>query len=129
EKLEAKIKKAEFTLQDFLEQLEQINKMGSLEGLLEMIPGMKNQMQNISIDEKKIKTQKAVIQSMTMREREDFRLIIGSRKRRIAKGSGVSVLEVDKLVKNFKKSRQAMKNMFKNKNRFSEFDMGNMLPN
>lgn len=121
EKLEKKIRKAEFTLQDFLDQLEQMSKMGPLEGLLEMIPGMKDQMQNVNVDEKKIKKQKAIIQSMTLKERNDHRLIIGSRKRRIAKGSGVSVLQVDKLLKNFKKSRQMMKNMVKNKGNLENF--------
>jgi signal recognition particle subunit SRP54 len=123
EKLEEKIRKAEFTLQDFLEQLEQMNKMGSLESLMEMIPGMKSQMQNVNIDEKKIKRQKAIIQSMTMRERVDSRLIIGSRKRRIARGSGVSILDVDKLLKEFKKSRVLMKNMVKNKGKIPGLDM------
>ncbi len=126
EKLEEKIRKAEFTLQDFLEQLEQINKMGSLENLLEMIPGMKNQMQNVNIDEKKIKRKKAIIQSMTMRERNDFRLIIGSRKKRIAKGSGVSILDVDKLLKEFKNSRIMMKNMVKNKGKIPGLDMNQL---
>lgn len=126
EKLEEKIRKAEFTLQDFLEQLDQINKMGPLENLLEMIPGMKSQMQNINIDEKKIKRKKAIIQSMTMRERIDFRLIIGSRKKRIAKGSGVSILEVDKLLKEFKNSRIMMKNMVKNKGKIPGFDMNQL---
>ena len=127
EKLEAKIRKAEFTLQDFLEQLEQMNKMGSLENILEMIPGMKNQMQNVNIDEKRIKKQKAIIQSMTLKERDDYRLIIGSRKRRIAKGAGVSILDVDSLIKNFKKSRLMMKNMVKNmvknKGMFGDLDL------
>jgi len=126
-KLEQKIRKQEFTLQDFLEQLEQMNKMGPLEGLLEMIPGMKNQMQNVNIDEKRINRQKAIIQSMTFKERLDYRLIIGSRKRRIARGSGVSILEVEKLLKNFMKSRQMMKNMIKNNGKIPGFDMGNML--
>lgn len=126
EKLEKKIRKAEFTLQDFLEQLEQMNKMGSLESLMEMIPGMKSQMQNVNIDEKRIKRQKAIIQSMTMKERNNHNLVIGSRKRRIAKGAGVSILEVDKLIKNFKKSRQMMKKMLKNKGSFPGLDMGNL---
>lgn len=115
-KLEKKLRKEEFTLQDFLEQLDQMSKMGSIESLMELIPGMKGQLQNIKIDEKNIKRQKAIIQSMTMEERLDHRLIVGSRKRRIAKGAGVSVLEVEKLLKNFLKSRQMMKNMIKNKN-------------
>lgn len=125
-KLEEKIRKQEFTLQDFLDQLEQMAKMGPLENLLEMIPGMKSQMQNINIDEKKIKRQKAIIQSMTKEERLDYRLIMGSRKRRIAKGSGVSVLEVDNLLKNFQKTRQMMKNMIKSKGKLPGLDMGNL---
>lgn len=118
-KLEQKIRKEEFTLQDFLEQLEQVSKMGSLESLLEMIPGVKNNMQNININDKEIKRQKAIIQSMTKKERLDHRLIVGSRKRRIAKGAGVSILEVEKLLKKFLKSRQMMKNMLKNTNKYS----------
>ena len=126
EKLEAKIRKAEFTLQDFLEQLEQMNKMGPLENLIEMIPGMKSQMENINIDEKRIKRQKAIIQSMTMKERVNSRLIIGSRKRRIAKGAGVSILDVDKLLKEFNKSRIMMKNMVKNKGKIPGLDMNQL---
>ena len=126
-KLEAKIRKAEFTLQDFLEQLEQMSKMGSLENLLEMLPGMKSQLQNVNVDEKRIKKQKAIIQSMTMHERFNFRLIIGSRKKRIAKGSGVSILDVEKLLKNFQKTRQMMKNMVKNKSKMAGFDLNNMI--
>jgi len=125
EKLENKLRKEEFSLQDFLDQLENMSKMGPLEGLLEMIPGMKAQMQNINIDEKKIARQKAIIQSMTLKERSDYRLVIGSRKRRIALGSGVSVLEVDKLIKNFQKTRQMMKNAMKNKGMFGGIDLKN----
>ncbi|HOV13483.1 MAG TPA: signal recognition particle protein [Spirochaetota bacterium] len=125
-KLEEKIRKQEFTLQDFLDQLEQMAKMGPLENLLEMIPGMKSQMQNVNIDEKKIKKQKAIIQSMTKDERLDYRLVMGSRKRRIAKGSGVSILEVDNLLKNFQKSRQMMKNMLKSKGKLPGMDMSNL---
>lgn len=113
ERLEQKLRKAEFTLQDFLEQLDQMSKIGSMESIMEMIPGMKQQMQNVNIDEKRIKRQKAIIQSMTLKERNDHTLIVGTRKRRIARGSGVSVLEVDKLLKNFGKSRQMMKKMLK----------------
>ena len=125
-KLEAKIRREEFTLQDFLDQLEQMSKMGPLENLIEMIPGLKSQMQHVNIDEKKIKKQKAIIQSMTKSERFDYRLVMGSRKRRIAKGSGVSILEVDNLLKNFQKSRQMMKNMLKNKGKLPGLDMGGL---
>lgn len=126
ERLEKKIRKSEFTLQDFLDQLNQMNKMGSIENILEMIPGMKGQMGNINIDEKKIARQKAIIQSMTMREREDFRLVMGPRKKRIAKGSGVTILDVDNLLKNFQKSRQMMKNVIKGKGKYGNLDMGKM---
>jgi signal recognition particle subunit SRP54 len=102
EKLEKKIRKAEFTLQDYLEQLDQVSSMGPMEKLIEMIPGMKAQMDNINIDEKAIRREKAIIQSMTMKERINHKLVMGSRKRRIARGSGVSVLEVDRMLKNFK---------------------------
>lgn len=122
-KLEKKIREAEFTLQDFLEQLEQMDKLGSMESILEMIPGMKEQMQNVNIDEKKISKQKAIIRSMTSRERNDHRLIVGNRKRRIAIGSGTSILEVDQLLKNFQKSRQMMKKMMKNKGAFNGMPM------
>lgn len=115
-KLEKKMRDAEFTLQDFLEQMEQMSKLGPMEKILEMIPGMQAQMGNINIDESKIARQKAIIQSMTLKERNDSRLILGSRKRRIARGAGVSILEVDKLLKNFQKSKQMMKKMMKNKN-------------
>lgn len=126
-KLEKKIRKEEFTLQDFLNQLEQMSKLGPLENILELIPGMKQNMQYINIDEKKIKRQKAIIQSMTMKERLDYRLIIGSRKRRIAKGAGVSILEVDNLLKNFQKSRQMMKNALKNKGKIGNFDLSKLM--
>ena len=125
-KLEKKIKKEEYTLQDFLDQLEQMSKLGPLENILELIPGMKQNMQYINIDEKKIKRQKAIIQSMTKKERLDYRLIIGSRKRRIAKGAGVSILEVDNLLKNFQKSRQMMKNALKDKKKFGDFDLSRL---
>ena len=115
---------AEFTLQDFLEQMEQMSKLGPMEKILEMIPGMQAQMANINIDESKIARQKAIIQSMTLKERNDPRLILGSRKRRIARGAGVSILEVDKLLKNFQKSKQMMKKMMKNKNMLA--NLGNI---
>ena len=126
ERLEKKIRKSEFTLQDFLDQLNQMNKMGSIENILEMIPGMKGQMGNINIDEKKIARQKAIIQSMTMRERDDYRLVMGPRKRRIAKGAGVTIMDVDNLLKNFQKSRQMMKNVIKGKGKYGNLDMGKM---
>lgn len=124
QKLEKKMRDAEFTLQDFLDQLNQMSKLGPMEKLLEMLPGMQEKMGNINIDESKITKQKAIIQSMTKKERNDYRLILGSRKKRIAKGAGVSILEVDKLLKNFQKSRQMMKKMVKNKELLSGINLG-----
>ncbi|MCG8570837.1 MAG: signal recognition particle protein [Spirochaetes bacterium] len=129
-RLEKKIRKAEFNLQDFLEQLEQMSKMGPLENLMEMIPGMKQQMQNVNIDEKQIKQQKAIIQSMTLKERYDPRLLHGSRKRRVARGAGVSILQVDNLLKKFNKSKQMMKKMMKMKGNMPnmpDMDMSSLL--
>ncbi len=123
-KLEKKMREADFTLQDFLDQLEQMNKLGSMESIMEMIPGMKDKMANINIDEKKINRQKAIIQSMTKRERNDHRIIVGTRKRRIAMGSGTSILEVDQVIKNFQKSKQMMKKMTKSKGMFDGLNLG-----
>jgi len=91
---------------------------------MEMIPGMKDKMANINIDEKKINRQKAIIQSMTKRERNDHRIIVGTRKRRIAMGSGTSILEVDQVIKNFQKSKQMMKKMTKSKGMFDGLNLG-----
>lgn len=123
-RLEKKMREADFTLQDFLDQLEQMSKLGSMESIMEMIPGMKEKMAGVNVDEKKISRQKAIIQSMTQRERDDHRIIVGTRKRRIANGSGTSVLEVDQLLKNFQKSKQMMKKMAKSKGMFNGLNLG-----
>ncbi|MBQ3923232.1 MAG: signal recognition particle protein, partial [Spirochaetales bacterium] len=131
-KLAKKIKRSEFTLQDFLEQMEQMDKVGSIESIMEMLPGGKEAMKNIDMSafEKQkadLKKKRAIIQAMTMKEREDFRLVMGSRKRRIAKGAGVTVMAVDNLLKTFQKTRTMMKGMLKNKGKYGGMDLSPML--
>ncbi len=109
--MERKIRKQEFTLEDFMEQMQQMRSMGPLEDLLGMIPGMNKQMKDIQgqVDEKEIDRLEAIIQSMTPAERRDPSIISGSRKKRIARGSGARVQEVNRLLKQFEESRKLMK--------------------
>ncbi len=108
--LENKIKTQQFTFDDFLDQLEQVQKMGSLSQILEMIPGMGGkQLKGMDVDEKELVYVKAIIQSMTKNERHDPCIINGSRRKRIASGSGTSVQQVNKLLKQFEQTRKMMK--------------------
>ena len=107
-----KIKKSEFDLNDFLEQMQQIKKMGSLTDLLSAIPGVGKKLSGAQMpDDGSLKRIEAIIRSMTMKERRKPEIIGGSRKRRIAAGSGTSVMEVNRLLKQFEQSRQMMKQM------------------
>ncbi|MBN1616569.1 MAG: signal recognition particle protein [Spirochaetales bacterium] len=115
EKLQKKMANETFTLQDMLDQIERMSKMGSLQSMLEMIPGMAGQLQNSDIDISALKVQKAIIQSMTLKERSNHLIIGPSRRKRIARGSGTSVGEVNKLIKQFEKMRQTMRKFSKNK--------------
>jgi signal recognition particle subunit SRP54 len=112
-KLEKKIRRNQFTLQDFLEQLRQIKKMGSLGELLSMIPGMGGQLKDANIDNTMMVKIEAIICSMTMRERERPVIIDGSRKKRIAAGSGTTVQDVNRLLKQFDSMKVMMKRMTK----------------
>ena len=116
-KLEKKFKENSFTLSDYLEQFETMNKMGGIKDILAMLPGMgsKFKIKEGDIDESKLVSMKAVIQSMTPRERENPNLINSSRKNRIAKGSGTSVQEVNRVLKQFEQTKQMMKQMRGNK--------------
>jgi signal recognition particle subunit SRP54 len=114
-KLEKKIRKNIFTLQDFLDQLRQIKKMGSLGDLLSMIPGVGKQLQGAEVDNGALNKIEAIICSMTNMEREKPQLIDGSRKRRIAAGSGTTVQDINKLLKQF----DAMKDMMKRMNKIA----------
>ncbi len=116
-KLEKKFKQNSFTLEDYLEQFETMNKMGGIKDVLAMLPGMgtKLKISENDIDEKKMLTMKAIIQSMTMKERENPNIINSSRKNRIAKGSGTTVQEVNRVLKQFEQTKLMMKQMKGNK--------------
>ena len=103
EKLRKKMAGETFTLQDMLDQFERVSKMGSLQSMLEMIPGMAGQIDESQMDLSALKSQKAIIQSMTRKERANHLIIGPSRRKRIAKGSGTSVAEVNRLLKQFEK--------------------------
>jgi len=110
-KLEAKLKKAEFDLEDFRDQLQQIKKMGSLESLLKMIPGMNQQLGNANVDEKGLVRVEAIINSMTKEERHSPRILNGNRRKRIAMGSGTRVQDVNQLMNQFQQMKKMMKQM------------------
>lgn len=109
--LEQKIRRAEFTLDDFLEQMEQVQQMGPMEDILGMIPGLGQSpaLKNMPIDEKQIGRVKAIIQSMTRKERANPKLLNASRRKRIARGAGVSVSDVNRLIKQFNMVKKMMK--------------------
>jgi signal recognition particle subunit SRP54 len=113
ERLQRKINKNEFNFDDFLKQLQQIKKMGNLKDLMGMIPGVGKAVKDIDISDDSFKTIEAIIQSMTPKEREKPELLNGSRRKRIAIGSGTSVAEVNKLVKQFDDMRKMMKSFNK----------------
>ncbi len=107
--IEKKLRKEDFTLDDFLTQLQQVKKLGSMEQILSMIPGVGNKLKDVEIDEKELKRVEAIIQSMTRKERRDPAIINGSRRKRIASGSGTKVQDVNKLLKQFVEARKMMK--------------------
>ncbi|MDT3740559.1 MAG: signal recognition particle protein [Candidatus Kapabacteria bacterium] len=111
EELEEKIRKNQFTFDDFLDQLKIIQKMGSLRDLLGMIPGMDKQLKNVDIDDSAFKRVEAIIYSMTRHERRNPKVINGSRRMRIAKGSGTKVQDVNKLLKQFEEMQKVMKSV------------------
>jgi signal recognition particle subunit SRP54 len=108
--LEKKIRTQSFTFEDFLDQLQQMKKMGPLSSLLEMIPGMNSsKMKGLQVDDKEMGRTEAIIHSMTKKERVDPNIINASRRKRIAAGSGTSVQDVNKLLKNFEQTKKMMK--------------------
>lgn len=113
-KLEKKLRKKEFTLQDYLDQLKQIKKMGSIKSLLGMFGVDKQAIEKANVDEKQFVRAEAIIQSMTKEEREDSNILNGKRRRRIAEGSGTSVQEVNKFIKQYTDTKILMKNMMGN---------------
>jgi len=115
EKLQKKMAKAQFTLEDYLEQFTRMKKMGNIGSLIEMIPGMQGKISEEDIDQARLKREEAIILSMTLNERRNHRILGPSRKKRIAKGSGTNVYEVKRLLKQFEKMRLMMKKLAKDK--------------
>ncbi len=115
EKLQKKMSSATFSLQDYLDQIQRMNKMGPLESIVEMIPGAKGSISEDDINKKELAREQAIIQSMTLEERNNHRIVGPSRRKRIAKGSGTAVYDVNRLLKKFEKMRLMMKKVAKNK--------------
>ncbi len=122
--LQKKMRTASFTLQDFLDQMQQVKRMGPLKGLLEMIPGVGSALKDVDLPEKEMKRTEAIIQSMTPAERGEPSLLNGSRKERIARGSGTTPAEINALVAQFEKARQMMKGMMQVQERMKSAGMG-----
>jgi len=124
--LQKKMEKENFTLEDWLSQIQAVKKMGSLQKMLEMIPGMQGQISEEDIDKAELKRQEAILSSMTRKERANHLIIGPPRRSRIAHGSGTSVAEVARLLKKFEKMRGMMKKMAKGA---KSMQPGGMFPN
>ncbi len=127
EKLQRKIKSSQFDLEDFLDQLQKIKKMGSIKDLLGMIPGLGKQMKDLDVEEDAFKHIEAIIRSMTPAERANPALLNGSRRRRIALGSGVKVQDVNQLLKQFEDMKKMMKTVTKMMGKGRSVDLGSLL--
>ena len=110
QELEQKIRKSELDLNDFLEQMQQLKNMGSLQDILGMLPGG-NKLSGLAVDEKQMRRTEAIIQSMTMQERRTPSIINGSRRKRIAKGCGMQVQDVNRLLNQFEQMKKMMKQL------------------
>jgi signal recognition particle subunit SRP54 len=112
-KLEAKVRSGSLTLEDFLDQMQQVRKMGPMSQVLGMVPGFRNvaKAKDLQVDDGQLERVEAIIRSMTLHERRNPDVINGSRRRRIAAGSGTSVQEVNQLLSQFKQMRKLMKQM------------------
>jgi signal recognition particle subunit SRP54 len=128
-KLQKKIAKNQFDFNDFLSQIKQIKKMGNVKDLLGMLPGMGKALQNLDVDDNAFKGIEAIICAMTPLERENPSVINGSRRKRIAEGSGTSIPEVNRLLKQFEDTRKMMKMVTANKGRNMANIMRNMRNN
>ena len=113
EELQRKIEKNDFTLEDWLDQLRKVKKVGNIQSMIEMLPGMSGQIREEDIDRAGLKSEEAILSSMTRKERANYLIIGPSRRSRIAKGSGTSVGEVARLLKKFEKTRTMMKKVAK----------------
>ncbi len=110
-KLQKKLAKDQFTLSDFYSQIQQIKKMGNIKDLASMIPGMGKALKDVDMDNSSFKSIEAIIQSMTQQERDNPSILNGSRRKRIADGSGTTIAEINRLIKQFEDTRKMMKNM------------------
>ncbi len=124
EATEQKLRKGQLTLEDFLDQMRQVRKMGPLQNVLAMLPGVPKEIKNAEIDDQEINRIEAIICSMTPAERRDPSVINGSRRVRIANGSGVTPADVNGLLKQFKTVQQMMKGVGKGK--MPQFPMGEL---
>jgi len=115
EKTQQKLRKGQFTLEDFLDQMQQVKKMGPIQQVIGMLPGMPKELKNAELDDREIDKVEAIIRSMTPQERRDPATINGSRRLRIAKGSGTTTSDVNTLLKQFKQVRQMVAQMTKGK--------------
>jgi signal recognition particle subunit SRP54 len=111
EEAAARMLEGQFTLEDFLDQLQQLKKMGPLSGIMGMLPGMPKEMKDAQVGDDQVKTTEAIIRSMTPEERRQPEIINGSRRTRIAKGSGTQVADVNRLIKQFTEMQKMMKRM------------------
>jgi len=123
EKLEEKLRKNKFDFNDFLKQIKVIKKMGSLSSLLGMIPGLNAQIKNAQVDDNALVRVEAIINSMTRSERGNPKILNGSRRKRIARGSGTSIQDVNRLLKQFEEMKKMM-SRFSGKSSFPNLSMG-----
>ncbi len=112
-KLEARLRKSQFTLEDFLEQLQEVKKMGPLSQVLGMLPGMNRLPAGANVDDSALGRIEAIIHSMTREERQKPAIINGSRRKRIASGSGTSVQDVNRLMKQYEQMQKMMRTLGK----------------
>lgn len=108
-RLEKKIRKNQFDFNDFYNQIQQVKKMGNLKDLASMIPGVGKAIKDVDIDDNAFKSIEAIIQSMTPNERSHPEILNGSRRQRIAKGSGTNIQEVNRIIKQFDQTRKMMR--------------------
>lgn len=125
EDLEKKFRENKFDFDDFLKQIKMIKKMGSLKSLLGMIPGIGSQLKNADVDDKQLVVVESIIQSMTKKERANPKILNGSRRKRIARGSGNTIQDVNRLIKQFEQMQQMMKMLNKNSGKFNLPNMKN----
>ncbi len=122
--LEKKMANESFSLEDYLDQISKVKKVGSVKGMLDMIPGLAGQVSEEQLDAEGMKYEEAILRSMTKKERQNHLIIGQTRRTRIAKGSGTSVAQVNRLLKKFEKTRLMMKKMVKNKGAMAKMMQG-----